>query len=121
MPSLHSLFDKPANYTPSAPLVGYILPILNSSSTSFRIVFEQYSPTSARPSTGRNDLALFEYKQVTEALEKSGKDATVSKVTDFQEIAKLGIFSTPALVIDGEVKCVGQVPGEKDLLVLLGN
>jgi len=61
------------------------------------------------------------YKQVTEALQKSGKEATVSKVTDFQEIAKLGIFSTPALVIDGEVKCVGQVPGEKDLLVWLGN
>ena len=61
------------------------------------------------------------YKQVTEALQKSGNEATVSKVTDFQEIAKLGIFSTPALVIDGEVKCVGQVPAEKDLLVWLGS
>ena len=61
------------------------------------------------------------YKQVTEALQKRGKEATVSKVTDFQEIAKLGIFSTPALVIDGEVKCVGQVPTEKDLLVWLGS
>ncbi len=61
------------------------------------------------------------YKQVTEALQKRGKEATVLKVTDFQEIAKLGIFSTPALVIDGEVKCVGQVPAEKDLLIWLGN
>lgn len=61
------------------------------------------------------------YERVTEAVQKSGKTATISKVTDFQEIAKLGVFSTPALVIDGEVKCVGQVPGEKDLLTWLGN
>ena len=61
------------------------------------------------------------YKLVTETLQKSGKVATIAKVTDFQEIAKLGIFSTPALVIDGKVKCVGQVPSEKDLLTWLGN
>lgn len=37
-----------------------------------------------------------------------------------QEIAKLGVFSTPALVIDGEVKCVGKVPEEKELISWLG-
>ena len=36
--------------------------------------------------------------------------AEVIKVTDFQEIAKLGIFATPAVVIDGKVMCVGRVP-----------
>jgi small redox-active disulfide protein 2 len=60
------------------------------------------------------------YKLVTEVVEKLGKMATIAKVTDFQEIAKLGIFSTPALVIDGKVKCVGQVPTEKDLRSWLG-
>ena len=56
------------------------------------------------------------YKLATEIVEKSGKKATISKITDFQELARLGIFSTPAVVIDGEVKCVGKVPAEKELL-----
>lgn len=59
------------------------------------------------------------YKMVTEAVQKSGKKANITKVTDFQEIAVLGIFSTPALVIDGKIKCVGQVPAERDLLAWL--
>ncbi len=32
----------------------------------------------------------------------------------FQEIAKLGIFSTPAVIIDGQVKCVGNDPNRKE-------
>ncbi|MDA8160138.1 MAG: thioredoxin family protein, partial [Desulfobacteraceae bacterium] len=32
------------------------------------------------------------------------------KVTDFQQIAKHGVFSTPAVVVDGQVKCVGRLP-----------
>ncbi len=59
------------------------------------------------------------YKMVTEAIQKSGKKANITKITDFQEIAVLGIFSTPALVIDGKIKCVGQVPAERDLLAWL--
>ena len=60
------------------------------------------------------------YKLVSEVVKKIGKEATISKVSDFQEIAKLGVFSTPALVIDGEVKCVGKVPEEKELISWLG-
>ncbi|MGB3210154.1 MAG: thioredoxin family protein [Desulforhopalus sp.] len=60
------------------------------------------------------------HRMIKEAVQKSGKEVTISKVTDFQEIARLGIFSTPALIIDGVVKCVGQVPVEKDLLQWIG-
>ncbi len=56
---------------------------------------------------------------VTEALAESGKEATVEKVSDFNEIAKLGVFSTPAVVIDGQVKCVGRVPRKKEVLAWL--
>nr|WP_326491586.1 thioredoxin family protein [Desulfolithobacter dissulfuricans] len=45
---------------------------------------------------------------VEAAVAAKGVDATVTKVTDFQEIAKMGIFSTPAVVVNGEVKCVGR-------------
>ena len=54
-------------------------------------------------------------KTVEAAVAAKGVDATVTKITDFQEIAKLGIFSTPAVVIDGEVKCVGRVPKQAEI------
>jgi len=59
------------------------------------------------------------YKVVSAAINSSGVEATITKVTDFQDIAKLGVFSTPAVVVDGEVKCVGKVPSEKELLAWL--
>lgn len=55
-------------------------------------------------------------KVVLEAVKESGVDATVEKVADFQQIANFGVFSTPAVVIDGEVKVVGKVPSKGDVL-----
>ncbi|MCV6598937.1 MAG: thioredoxin family protein, partial [Alphaproteobacteria bacterium] len=37
-------------------------------------------------------------------------DATVEKVTDIAEVMKYGVMSTPAVVIDEEVKCSGRSP-----------
>ncbi|PKN08544.1 MAG: thioredoxin family protein [Deltaproteobacteria bacterium HGW-Deltaproteobacteria-8] len=59
-------------------------------------------------------------KLVHEALAEAGVDAEVVKVSDFQEMAKLGVFATPAVVIDGVVKCSGKVPTKKDVLAWLG-
>ena len=36
-----------------------------------------------------------------------------------QEIAKMGVFSTPAVVIDGQIKCVGSVPDKNEILAWL--
>lgn len=55
-------------------------------------------------------------KVVHEALESAGIQATVVKVTDFADMARLGVLSTPALVVDGVVKSVGKVPTVKDVL-----
>lgn len=41
--------------------------------------------------------------------------ATVEHLRDLQEIMDLGVFGTPALVINNEVKCVGQVPYKEKL------
>lgn len=49
-------------------------------------------------------------KIVSEAVAEAGVTATVRKVTDFQEMASHGVLSTPAIVIDGLIKCVGRVP-----------
>ena len=52
---------------------------------------------------------------VNEAVAESGVNAQVTKVTDTMEIASYGIFGTPAVVIDGEVKSVGKVPSKDDV------
>jgi len=59
-------------------------------------------------------------KLVKQAVDEAGTDATIEKVSDFQEIAKMGVFSTPAVVIDGKIKCVGKVPSKKDIMAWLG-
>ena len=59
-------------------------------------------------------------KLVREAVAEAGVQAQVVKVSDFQEMAKLGVFATPAVVLDGVVKCSGKVPSKKELLAWLG-
>jgi small redox-active disulfide protein 2 len=54
-------------------------------------------------------------KIVKEAVSETGVDAQITKVTDVMEIAKHGVFVTPAVVVDGEVKSVGKVPSEKEV------
>ena len=39
----------------------------------------------------------------------AGKQAEIIKVTDFAEIARYGVMSTPALVIDEKVMSAGKV------------
>lgn len=59
-------------------------------------------------------------KIVREALAESGVAANVTKVSDFQEMAALGVFATPAVVIDGQVKVSGKVPTKQDVLAWIG-
>ena len=49
------------------------------------------------------------YENTKKALEESGKSAEVVKVEDIPSIMKYGVMSTPALVIDGQVKFSGKV------------
>ncbi len=56
---------------------------------------------------------------VQEALDRAGIDGSVEKVTDFAEMAKAGVLSTPALVIDGEVKCTGRIPRAEEIAAWL--
>jgi small redox-active disulfide protein 2 len=54
-------------------------------------------------------------KNVREAVAESGVDAKVDHVTNLLEIAKFGVFGTPAVVVDGEVKCVGKIPTKEEV------
>ena len=54
-------------------------------------------------------------KNVLEAVAEAGVDAKVEKVTDTMKIAGYGVFGTPAVVVDGEVKCVGKIPTKEEV------
>jgi small redox-active disulfide protein 2 len=54
-------------------------------------------------------------KIVQEAVLESGSDAKVEKITDVMKIAGYGIFGTPAIIIDGDVKSVGKIPKKEDV------
>lgn len=54
-------------------------------------------------------------QNVKDAVAEAGVDAKVEKVTDIMEIAGYGVFGTPAVVIDGEVKIVGKIPTKEDV------
>jgi small redox-active disulfide protein 2 len=55
-------------------------------------------------------------KVVKEAVVEAGVDAQIEKVTDTMEIAGYGVFGTPAVVVDGEVKSVGKIPKKQDVI-----
>ncbi len=54
-------------------------------------------------------------KIVREVVTEENVEANVEKVTDLIEIAGYGVFGTPAVVIDGEVKSVGKIPAKEDI------
>lgn len=59
-------------------------------------------------------------KVVKEAVAESGVDARVEKVTNILDIGQYGVFGTPAVVVDGEVKSVGKVPTRAEVLKWIG-
>jgi small redox-active disulfide protein 2 len=59
-------------------------------------------------------------KNTKEAVEELGLEAEVSKVTDVNEIVDYGVFMTPGLVVDGEVKLAGKVATKNEIKKLLG-
>ena len=58
-------------------------------------------------------------KNTREAVKELGLEAQVSKVTDLNEIAGYGVFITPGLVVNGEVKLAGKVAGKNEIKKIL--
>ena len=54
-------------------------------------------------------------KIVKETVLETGVSATVEKVTDIKEIAGYGVFGTPAVVVDGDVKSIGKIPTKEQV------
>jgi len=60
-------------------------------------------------------------KIVRAVVQEMDADATVEKITDIMEIAGYGVFGTPAVVVDGDVKSVGKIPKPEDVKSWLGS
>ncbi|WP_297598008.1 thioredoxin family protein [uncultured Cetobacterium sp.] len=56
---------------------------------------------------------------VNEVLVELDKKAKVEKITDFVEIAKLGVLKTPGIVIDGKVIFSGRMADKKEVKEIL--
>ena len=52
---------------------------------------------------------------VRQAAAQAGDDITVVKVTDFREIMAARIISTPAVMVNGQIKCTGRVPTKDEV------
>lgn len=56
---------------------------------------------------------------VIKALDEMNETLAVGHVADYAEMAKYGVMSTPALVIDGKVVSAGRALNQKDVVRLL--
>jgi small redox-active disulfide protein 2 len=57
---------------------------------------------------------------VRATVQEAGVDAEIAKVEDIKKIMGYGVMTTPALVIDGEVKVAGKIPGKEEIRKWLG-
>lgn len=54
-------------------------------------------------------------KRTEEAAQAASLEFELEKVTELNQIMSFGVFMTPALVVDGEVKMVGKVPSVDEI------
>lgn len=59
-------------------------------------------------------------ERTREAALRLGIDAQIEHVTDMAQIMGYGVMSTPALVVDEELKLSGRVPSVDEIAALLG-
>jgi small redox-active disulfide protein 2 len=55
-----------------------------------------------------------------EALVKLGIDSDIEMITDFAQIAALGVMTTPALLVDDQIVMSGRVPEVDEIAELIG-
>ncbi len=58
-------------------------------------------------------------KRTEAAAKAAGGDYEVEKISDLSKIMAFGVMMTPALVVNGEVKVVGQVPSVDEIKKLI--
>lgn len=58
-------------------------------------------------------------RKLAEATESAARELgiefEIEKVTDIEDISAAGVFLTPALAVDGDLKVVGKVPAPEEI------
>ena len=62
---------------------------------------------------------LYENTQNAVSKVKSSADIKVEKIADVNYFAKMGVFMTPGLVIDGQVITTGKVPSANEIVNMI--
>lgn len=60
------------------------------------------------------------FQVIEKVIKENNLDVKLTKVDDIMEMMSYNIMTTPAVVVDGEVRMKGQVPSESDVKRLLG-
>lgn len=61
------------------------------------------------------------YANVREAVDKVGCEAEVEKIEDLIEIVKLGVMTSPSLMIDGKLVVSGRIAKPEEIEKLISN
>lgn len=60
------------------------------------------------------------YEMIEKVVKENNLNVTLTKVEDIMELLNYNIMSTPAVVVDGEVKIKGHVLTENEIKKMLG-
>lgn len=107
---------KPRNYIPPSAQEEYKKAFLREYKKALgeRVAEERYGITVKILGPGCPNCEALE-QLVMAAVAELNLPAAVEHVRDRQEIMALGVFATPALMINDEVKAVGRMPGKEML------
>ena len=59
------------------------------------------------------------YENTCLAVKELGLEASIDKVEDLLDIVRLGVMTTPSVMVDGKLIISGRVPKVKDIVKLL--
>ena len=60
-------------------------------------------------------------KTTKEVVKELGIDAAIEEVKDINKIMEYPVLTTPGLVINGQLLCVGRVPNKAEITQLIAN
>lgn len=59
------------------------------------------------------------YENTCLAIKELGLEASIDKVEDLMDIVRLGVMTTPSVMVDGKLIISGRVPKVKEIIKLL--
>ena len=61
------------------------------------------------------------YENTCLAAKELGLEASIDKVEDLMDIVRLGVMTTPSVMVDGKLIISGRVPKVKDIMKMLNS